>query len=111
MYMRMYMCALSLAPQSVRCVHAKARGMSAIYLGSVIQLIFGLMGRRYLDQTRGAVQPKGAAAGHSAAAGRGAPSKKVFSEGMVNEHWRPPLASETPPNFKEQEGGAYWRRR
>ena len=65
---------------------------SSIYLGGLIQLLFGLSGRRYQllnYSTRG--------------------SDHVFREGSVNEHWRPPLDSETPSNFMDVEGGAYWR--
>ena len=77
--------------------HAKKRGVSAIYLGGVIQLLFGLIGRRYVKVISGSGRAVGGL------------SRKVFGTNVLNRHWRPPLRSETPPNFYEQEGGAYWR--
>ena len=73
-----------------------AKGVSTIYLGGIIQLLFGIAGRRYLEKVH-----KGAEVGGLA--------KSVFrKQGMVNEHWIRPLDSETPRNFHDQEGGAYW---
>ena len=33
----------------------------------------------------------------------------TLSGSLINEHWFPPLASETPNEYKTYEKGAYWR--
>ena len=75
---------------------AKEKGLSSIYVGGIIQLLFGITGRRYLEKQNlnGVWVSKYA--------------DEVFHDN-VNEHWMPPLDSETPSNFRMQEGGAYWR--
>ena len=74
--------------------HAKSRGLSAIYVGGLIQILFGITGLRYVERLTNGKEEGGLA-------------NKVLS-GNVNAHWMPPLDSETPPNFNDQEGGAYW---
>ena len=78
---------------------ARGRGISAIYVGGLIQLLFGIAGRRYLEKVTPSEHEVGGLA------------VKVFQrQGLVNEHWIRPLDSETPRLFREVEGGAYWRR-
>lgn len=80
--------------------HAKEKGLSAIYVGGLLQILFGIAGRRYLEKMSPTEREVGGLA------------VKVFNrQGLVNEHWIRPLDSETPRNFRDQEGGAYWRRR
>lgn len=65
---------------------AKERNISSVYIGGFVQVIFGIVGQRYLD-TQGT---------------------GLGERGVINEHWIRPLPAETPPNLLGMEGGAYW---
>ena len=58
--------------------HAKRSGHQAIHLGGVLQLYFGIKGRRWDDW------------------------------GIYNDYWVSPSAKETPSRFKSVENGCYW---
>ena len=62
--------------------HVVSRGASAVYVGGGLQLLFGIMGRRWADR------------GEIAAVARAS--------------WVWPSAAETPPRAEVVEGGAYW---
>ena len=85
-------------------LHAKERGLSAIYLGGLIQLLFGLIGRRYVEEVVDGKARGGMASQVFASHDQGQGSAAA----LVNAYWRPPLESETPQNILEQENGAYW---
>ena len=78
------------------------KGISAVYIGGLIQLLFGLTGRRYLERlvVNGRLDKGGVDSSL-----RGDDNRIMET---LNEHWMPPLDSETPSNFWEQERGAYW---
>ena len=75
--------------------HAREKGVSSIYVAGLVTLLFGITGRRYVENLK-----NGTASGGLA--------DEVFRPGTINEHWRPPLDVETPHNFRTLEGGAYW---
>lgn len=60
--------------------YCKSIGKQSIYLGSFLQLMFGIYGRRWIDE--GAT--------------------------FMNEHWVRPLPEETPQNAEKVEKGCYW---
>lgn len=60
--------------------YCKSIGKQSIYLGSFLQLMFGIYGRRWIDE--GAT--------------------------FMNEHWVRPLPEETPENAERVEKGCYW---
>lgn len=63
-------------------VHAKRRGKVGIHMGGVLQLLFGIYGRRWLID-------------------------KSYA-GFINDAWVRPSAEETPTKFREIENGSYW---
>ncbi len=60
--------------------YCKSLGKQSVYLGSFLQILFGIYGKRWLDE--GAT--------------------------FINEHWVRPLAEETPVNAQKVENGCYW---
>eukprot|EP00039_Didymoeca_costata_P022469 m.346754 g.346754 ORF g.346754 m.346754 type:complete len:330 (-) comp30293_c0_seq1:102-1091(-) len=58
------------------------RGSSAIYVGGVLQIFFGIIGKRW--------------------------EKSSFFKTFGNEHWVHPSESEKPKNAARVEGGSYW---
>ncbi|MDD3182476.1 MAG: hypothetical protein PHD48_06725 [Alphaproteobacteria bacterium] len=63
-------------------VHAKARGKVGLHLGGSLQILFGVMGKRWRE-------------------------KESFKS-FINESWHAPLPEETPENCSITEGGCYW---
>jgi len=63
-------------------VHAKSLGRTGIHLGGVTQIVFGVIGRRFVEQP--------------------------WHPPFFNEHWCRPSPAETPEKFRELEGGCYW---
>lgn len=61
---------------------AKRLGKQVVHMGGSLQLLFGIMGKRWDDRE------------HSAA--------------YYNEHWVRPDSSETPKHAEKVEGGCYW---
>jgi hypothetical protein len=62
--------------------HVKSLGKRAVHMGGAVQVMFGIIGRRW--ETHAVI-------------GR-----------MINEHWRRPLPDEVPPGAMSVEGGCYW---
>jgi hypothetical protein len=60
----------------------KKMGKKAIHLGGITQMMFGIKGKRWVEDTK---------------------YKDCF-----NEHWVYPLESDRPENFKKVENGCYW---
>lgn len=60
--------------------HCKSIGKKAVYMGSFLQLLFGIYGKRWLDE----------------------------GGTFINENWVRPLPEETPRNAHKVEGGCYW---
>jgi hypothetical protein len=60
----------------------KSLGKPCIHLGGAVQTLFGLIGRRWMENTPVSL--------------------------YVNSHWRPPEPEERPPNWQQVEGGCYW---
>lgn len=56
----------------------KSEGKTALVLGGILQLLFGIMGKRW------------------------------DSSGLYNDHWTRPLDTERPDGYKGADGGAYW---
>ena len=59
-------------------------GKSAIYVGGVLQMYFGVLGQRWLRERPDVV--------------------RLF----MNEHWSRPQDSEKPKNYQQVEGSCYW---
>lgn len=59
-------------------------GKSAVYVGGVLQMYFGILGGRWLKERPDVVRM------------------------YLNEHWSRPKESERPKNCKNIEGGCYW---
>lgn len=62
--------------------HAKSKGKKAIHLAGWTQILFGIYGKRWLEDPK--VAP------------------------FINEHWTRPLPQERPVRFKAVENGCYW---
>lgn len=66
------------------CAHIYESGKSAIYVGGVLQMYFGILGKRWLKERPDVV--------------------RLF----LNEHWSKPKPEERPKNCDAVEGGCYW---
>ena len=66
------------------CNHIYNSGRSAIYVGGVLQMYFGVLGARWLRERPDVV--------------------RLF----LNEHWSRPKESEKPKNYANVEGSCYW---
>lgn len=66
------------------CNEIYKQGHSAIYVGGVLQMYFGLLGHRWEEEKSSAV--------------------KMF----MNERWTRPMEEERPPGHKDIESSAYW---
>ena len=66
------------------CNHIYESGKSAIYVGGVLQMYFGILGNRWLQERPDAV--------------------RLF----LNEHWSRPKIEERPKNCEKVEKGCYW---
>lgn len=62
--------------------HAKRRGKVGIHMGGMLQLLFGVKGKRYEQAAR--YKP------------------------LLNEAWVPPPSSERPSDYRNVEDGCYW---
>jgi len=63
--------------------HAKRLGKTAIHIGGCLQLLFGIIGQRWLMH-----------------------SPKVSA--LMNAYWTTPSYDETPKKYQKVEGGTYW---
>jgi hypothetical protein len=66
------------------CAHIFKSGNSAMYVGGVLQMLFGVLGARWLKETPDAVRL------------------------YLNEHWSRPKESERPRDYKNIENGCYF---
>jgi hypothetical protein len=66
------------------CAYLFECGKSAIYVGGVLQMYFGILGQRWLKDRPDVVRL------------------------YLNEHWSSPKNSEKPAGFNKVEGGCYW---
>ena len=66
------------------CNHIYTTGHSAIYVGGVLQMYFGILGERWLRERPDIVTL------------------------YLNEFWRRPSDAEKPRNFQAVEGSCYW---
>ena len=66
------------------CNHIFESGKSAIYVGGVLQMYFGILGNRWLTEYPDAV--------------------RLF----LNEHWSRPKPEEKPKDYEKVEKGCYW---
>ena len=66
------------------CSFIYEHGKSAIYVGGVLQMYFGILGERWIQERNDAVT--------------------LFH----NKHWSRPKFTERPKNSKNVEGGCYW---
>ena len=66
------------------CDHIYQSGRSAVYVGGVLQMYFGILGSRWLKNCPDIVRM------------------------YLNEHWKRPKNSEKPKNYKGVEGACYW---
>jgi hypothetical protein len=63
-------------------IHAQSKGAVGIHLGGQLQVLFGVMGGRWEENSN-------------------------LSQ-FVNDHWVRPSGDEVPKHFKKMEGGCYW---
>jgi len=66
------------------CAYLYECGKSAMYVGGVLQMYFGILGQRWLKERPDIVRL------------------------YLNEHWSRPKNSEKPTGFDKVEGGCYW---
>jgi hypothetical protein len=66
------------------CNHIFKSGKSAIYVGGVLQMYFGILGKRWYKTANDNIQ--------------------LF----INEHWSRPKENEKPNGISQIEGGCYW---
>ena len=66
------------------CAHLYESGKSAVYVGGVLQMYFGILGARWLKERPDIIRL------------------------YLNEHWSRPKESERPKNSGNVEGGCYW---
>ena len=69
---------------SLICNHIYETGHSAIYVGGVLQMFFGLLGGRWLVE------------------------RKAIVRMYVNQYWSRPKESERPAGYKKIENGCYF---
>ena len=66
------------------CNHIYETGHSAIYIGGVLQMYFGIVGQRWLRERQDVIRC------------------------YINEHWTRPSDAEKPKNFDVVEKSCYW---
>jgi hypothetical protein len=66
------------------CSAILAMGKSAIYVGGVLQMLFGIYGQRWLVE------------------------ESDIMRMYMNEHWSRPLPGDRPQGHDKIEGGCYW---
>ncbi len=66
------------------CAHIFLKGKSAIYVGGVLQMYFGILGNRWIKERPDIV--------------------KLYH----NKYWKRPSINEKPKNCEKVEGGCYW---
>jgi len=74
-------------------VHVKRNGKKSVHLGGALQLLFGIIGKRWEDPNYGVKEwgiPHGSYAN------------------LINEYWVRPSANARPKNAEKVEGACYW---
>ena len=71
--------------------HCKKKGKKAIHLGGVLQLLFGIKGKRWESKDYGSELPE-----------------KTYKDLMNNPYWVRPSETDKPYNATNVEGGCYW---
>ena len=66
------------------CSHIYKTGHSAIYIGGVLQMYFGIVGQRWMRERQDIIRY------------------------YINEHWTRPTEKEKPTNFSMVERSCYW---
>jgi hypothetical protein len=66
------------------CAHMYLKGKSAIYVGGVLQMYFGILGNRWIKERPDII--------------------KLYH----NKYWKRPKPSEKPKNCEKVEGACYW---
>lgn len=72
--------------------HVKRMGKKAVHMGGSLQLLFGIIGKRWEDPNYGSVELK----------------KKGCYPQLINEYWIRPDFNDVPINKDQVEGGCYW---
>lgn len=73
--------------------HVKRQGKKGVHLGGALQLLFGIIGKRWEDPNYGVKEwniPKG------------------YYTNLINEHWVRPGVNDRPKNAEKVEGACYW---
>ena len=68
--------------------HAKKIGKIGFHIGGELQLIFGIIGKRYEDLNT--------------------VNSFIVKRKMINKYWCRPNIKERPKNYKKVEDGCYW---
>lgn len=71
--------------------HVKRQGKKAIHIGGALQLLFGIMGKRWIDFEPFMLD-----------------GKLIDYSTLPNKHWVTPSEAERPQNYKVVERGCYW---
>lgn len=72
--------------------HAKRKGKKAVHLGGALQLLFGIIGKRWENTNYSAIWNL---------------PQNAYSS-LFNEYWVHPSINETPLTASKVEGGCYW---
>lgn len=72
--------------------HVKRMGKKAVHMGGSLQLLFGIIGKRWEDPNYGSIELK----------------KKGCYPQLFNQYWIRPGDKEMPANKDKVEGGCYW---
>lgn len=72
--------------------HVKRMGKKAIHMGGSLQLLFGIIGKRWENPNHGSVELK----------------KKGCYPQLINKYWIRPDSKNVPINKDRVEGGCYW---
>jgi hypothetical protein len=88
-----------LAESAVIAAYIKRKGKKAVHLGGGVQLLFGILGKRWVED-----YPK-------ISPWHYLPGKDIDIDytPLFNEHWCYPLPEDTPNNTKAVEGACYWK--
>lgn len=72
--------------------HVKRMGKKAVHMGGSLQLLFGIIGKRWEDPNYGSIEL----------------SKKGCYPQLINEYWIRPNIKERPKNSQQVESACYW---
>lgn len=72
--------------------HVKRMGKKAVHMGGSLQLLFGIIGKRWENPKQGSDELK---------------TENKYPQ-LFNKYWTRPSINDTPANKKNIEGGCYW---